>query len=205
AQAWFEWRRHGLSLPALVALLLPFELALLFVAARSGTKALVLVVLEGVLLTPPIVAAFAGATLSKSNPGGGDSYGMTPFIATRPSTSAALVAAKLKVAIWSTLAAWLLVFAATPPALTLSGAGRGVLGRRRARFLRRARVALPRAGLAEIPAPARRDPGSPLGAALRGAAGARVESPSMMTRRKSVLGGVLILVSLPAAIALAAA
>src|SRR5881398_2910846 len=35
AQAWFEWRRHGRSLPALVALLLPFELALLWIAKRS--------------------------------------------------------------------------------------------------------------------------------------------------------------------------
>src|SRR5256886_6498844 len=32
AQAWFEWRRHGWSLPALVSLLLPFELALLWLA-----------------------------------------------------------------------------------------------------------------------------------------------------------------------------
>src|SRR5205807_242186 len=32
AQAWFEWRRHGRSLPALVGLLLPFELALLWLA-----------------------------------------------------------------------------------------------------------------------------------------------------------------------------
>jgi hypothetical protein len=31
AQAWFEWRRHGRSLPAMVGILLPFELALLFV------------------------------------------------------------------------------------------------------------------------------------------------------------------------------
>src|SRR4051812_11393363 len=32
AQAWFEWRRQGWSLPALVGLLLPFELALLWLA-----------------------------------------------------------------------------------------------------------------------------------------------------------------------------
>jgi len=35
AQLWFEWRRHGRSLPALVAILLPFELALLFAAGRA--------------------------------------------------------------------------------------------------------------------------------------------------------------------------
>src|SRR5438093_598351 len=30
AQTWFEWRRHGRTLPALVALVVPFELLLLF-------------------------------------------------------------------------------------------------------------------------------------------------------------------------------
>ena len=49
---------------------------------------------------------------------------MTPFIATRPLTSASLVAAKLKVAIWSTLAAWLLVLVAIPLALDCRAPGR---------------------------------------------------------------------------------
>src|SRR2546421_9510672 len=43
AQAWFEWRRHGRSLPAWVGMLLPFELALLFVT--GDTPALVLIIL----------------------------------------------------------------------------------------------------------------------------------------------------------------
>ena len=41
--------------------------------------------------------------------------------ATRPLTSAALVAAKLQAAIWSTLVAWLIVLVAVPIALALSG------------------------------------------------------------------------------------
>src|SRR6266446_6549236 len=94
AQAWFEWRRHGRSLPALVGILLPFELALLFVF--SDTPAIVFEILAGVLLTPPFMAAFVAATVGKSNHPGSDSYGVTPFIATRPLTSASLVAAKLK-------------------------------------------------------------------------------------------------------------
>ncbi len=118
AQAWFEWRRHGRSLPALVVMVLPFELALLFGA--SDTPGLVFVVLIGVLLTPPFMAGFAAATVSKSNPYVSDSYGVTPFIATRPMTSADLIAAKLKATIWSTLATWLLVLLAIPLALTLS-------------------------------------------------------------------------------------
>ncbi|MEO8580398.1 MAG: hypothetical protein ABI469_09115 [Gemmatimonadales bacterium] len=118
AQAWFEWRRHGRSLPALVVMVLPFELALLFGA--SDSPVLVFVVLIGVLLTPPFMAGFAAATVSKSNPYVSDSYGVTPFIATRPMTSADLIAAKLNATIWSTLATWLFVLLAIPLALTLS-------------------------------------------------------------------------------------
>ena len=119
AQLWFEWRQHGRSLPALVGILLPFELALLFIS--GATQALVFYTLVGVLLTPPFMAAFAAATVGKSNPHVRDSYGLTPFMATRPLTSAVLIAAKLKAMIWSTLAAWLLVLVAIPLALTLSG------------------------------------------------------------------------------------
>ncbi len=119
AQAWFEWRRHGRSLPALVAILLPFELALLFVF--RDTPEIVFEILVGVLLTPPFMAAFVAATVSRSNPHAGDSHGLTPFIATRPLTSASLIAAKLKATIWSTVAAWLLVIVALPVALSLSG------------------------------------------------------------------------------------
>jgi hypothetical protein len=129
AQEWFEWRRHGRSLPALVGILLPFELALLFVFRE--TPALVLETLVLVLLTPPFMAAFAAATVRKSNPEGSDPYGLTPFLATRPLTSASLIAAKLKVTIWSTLVAWLLVLVAIPLALRLSGTSPVVIERAR--------------------------------------------------------------------------
>ena len=119
AQVWFEWRRHGWSLPALVGLLLPFELALLWFA--NDAPAFVFEVLFIVLITPPFMAAFTAWTVSKPNPHVRDSWGVPPFIATRPLTSAALIAAKLKMAIWSTLAAWLLVFVAIPLALEWSG------------------------------------------------------------------------------------
>ncbi|HET6315784.1 MAG TPA: hypothetical protein VFG86_04955, partial [Chloroflexota bacterium] len=118
AQLWFEWRRHGRSLPALLGIVLPFELALLFVA--GDTPALVFSILLGVLLTPVFLAVFAAATVRKANPYGGDSYGVTPFMATRPLSSAALIAAKLKATLGSTLAAWLLVLVAIPLALEWS-------------------------------------------------------------------------------------
>ena len=126
AQEWFEWRRYGRTLPAWVGILLPFELALLFVGRE--TPAIVFWTLLGVLLTPPFMAAFAAGTVSKSNPHARDSYGVTPFMATRPLTSAALIAARLKMAIRSTLAAWLLVLVAIPLALKLSGTSPVVIG-----------------------------------------------------------------------------
>jgi hypothetical protein len=121
AQTWFEWRRHGRSLPALVGMVLPFELALLFIDGNQ-TLAFVVTTLIGVLFTPIVMAGFVAATVSRSNPYVRDSYGVPPFMATRPVTSAALIAAKLKMAIWSTLAAWLVVSVAVPLALILSGA-----------------------------------------------------------------------------------
>ncbi len=119
AQVWFEWRRHGRSLPTLVGILLPFELALLFVF--RDTPALAAATLAAVLVTPPFVAAFVAAAVGKSGPQGSDSHELTPFIATRPLRSAALIAAKLEATIRSTLVTWLLVLAALPPALGLSG------------------------------------------------------------------------------------
>ena len=126
AQLWFEWRRHGRSLPALVAILLPFELALLF--PFRDTPVVVFETLALVLLTPPFLAAFVAATVGKSTPRGSDSYGVTPFIATRPLSNAALIAATLKTTIRSTLAAWLLVLIVIPIAVRLSGTAPLVIG-----------------------------------------------------------------------------
>jgi len=118
AQAWFEWRRHGPTLPGWVAILLPFELALLWVAGDS--EPLVFAIVIGALLTPPLMAAFTAATVRKSNPDARDSLGVSPFIATRPLTNAELTAAKLKATMWSTVAAWLVVLIAIPLALVWS-------------------------------------------------------------------------------------
>ena len=127
AQTWFEWRRHGGALPTWVAILLPFELILLWVAGDS--TALVFTILLGVLITPPFIASFVAGAVSKSSPDGSGSYGITPFVATRPLSNAELIAAKLKMAMWSTVGAWLLVLIAIPIALKLSGAAVLVLDR----------------------------------------------------------------------------
>lgn len=119
AQAWFEWRRHGWTLPALVGILLPFELALLWLA--KGAPAFLFELLFLVLITPPFMAAFTGWSASRPHPHVGDSYGVTPFSATRPLTSAELIGAKLTIAMWSTLASWGLVLVTTTLALAWSG------------------------------------------------------------------------------------
>ena len=119
AQAWFEWRQHGRSLPAWVAILLPFELSLLLVA--GGTWVMVFVILASVCVTPPLMAAVVAAQVRTPNAGGREGGGLAPFTATRPITSAGLIAAKLEMATWSTIAAWLLVLVAIPVALVLTG------------------------------------------------------------------------------------
>ena len=127
AQAWFEWRLYGRSLPWLVGILLPFELALLF--AFSHTPELIFEVLLFVLFTPPFMAVFVAATAAKSSVTVSGAYGVTPFIAARPLTNGSLIAAKLKATMWSTLGAWLLVLVATPLALRFSGAAPMVIER----------------------------------------------------------------------------
>ena len=121
AQAWLEWRRHGRTLPTLVAMLLPFELALLF--ATGDTPSLVWIILLGVALTPPFMAAFVAATVRKPDLDGresGETYGLAPFLATRPLANRALIAAKLEMSLRSSGVAWALVLITTPVALRLS-------------------------------------------------------------------------------------
>ena len=110
AQLWFEWRQHGRTLPAMVAFVVPVELLLLFLPGND-TAPIVFAILFIALITPPFMAALAAAALSTS----------TLFLATRPLTSIELIAAKLKMTIWSTLAAWSLVLILIPAALELSG------------------------------------------------------------------------------------
>jgi hypothetical protein len=63
AQLWFEFRQHGRSLPGWVAMVVPFELALLYVV-RDEPRVLTAITLIGMLLTPPFLAAFVAATVS---------------------------------------------------------------------------------------------------------------------------------------------
>ena len=120
AQAWFEWRQHGRSLPGWVAILVPFEVLFLYVL-RDQPPALTVVGLVVMLLTPPFLAAFVAVTVGRSSADAGSAYGLAPFVATRPLSTRALVAIKLHMALVSTLFAWLLVLIAISLGLTMSG------------------------------------------------------------------------------------
>jgi hypothetical protein len=120
AQAWFEWRRGGRSLPMMVAFVLPFLAALLFVPGND-TAPVVLATMAAMLLTPPVMAGFAAGMGSTPNPHASDPLALSPVDATRPLTTAALVAARLGMTLKSTLAAWVVVAIVMPSALVLSG------------------------------------------------------------------------------------
>jgi hypothetical protein len=94
----------------MVAIVLPFELALLF--AFRDTPVLVAETLVLALTTPIFMAMFVAATVRRPH---------TPFTSIRPMSSASLIGAKLRAMMRSTLMTWLLVLAAIPPALRLSG------------------------------------------------------------------------------------
>ena len=112
AQTWCEWRQHGWSLPVLVAFVLPFALGLLFLdpdralvrdhLARGG---------RAHAADHGVVCRVNGA---EGQPAEATTYGLAPFLATRPLTSAALIAAKLRVSIASTVITWLLVHRRRP-------------------------------------------------------------------------------------------
>ena len=110
AHLWFEWRQHGRSLPAIVAILLPFELGMLFVFHQIPS--IIFETLALILFTPLLMAAFVASTVRKPN---------LSFTLTRPLSNGALISAKLKSAFYSTIFAWLLIVVALPIALRLSG------------------------------------------------------------------------------------
>jgi hypothetical protein len=119
AQVWFEGRRNGLTLPVFIGLVLPFVLfPLLYgkndVLPTSRT-------LLTALALPLFLAGMVGTTVSGKNPWVKDYYGVPPFTATLPMSTAGLVGAKLKAAALSTLATWLMLIAVLVVALALTG------------------------------------------------------------------------------------
>lgn len=120
AQLWFEWRQYGRTLPLLVAIVLPVGLSLLFLFHE--TPVIVFEIVVGAVLMPPFLAIFAAAAAGKSSANASNSYGISPFMATRPVEDRALVVGKWQAALLSTLAAWAIVILAVPVALIWSDA-----------------------------------------------------------------------------------
>jgi hypothetical protein len=119
AQAWFEWRRTGNSLPFMTAAVLPF--ALLPLAFDVNDEMPHWRTVLSTLTIPIFFAGMAGTTVSGKNPWVKDYYGVAQFTATLPMTTAGMVGAKLKSAAWSTLLAWAAVIVMAPLAVVLTG------------------------------------------------------------------------------------
>jgi hypothetical protein len=119
AQVWCEWRRTGRTLPFMTVLVLPFVLLPLLwgpndVIPTART-------LLGALGIPVVLAGIAGTVVSGKNPWVKDYYGVAPFTATLPMTTAGLVSAKLKAAALSTLVTWALLVGMVFPTVVLTG------------------------------------------------------------------------------------
>jgi hypothetical protein len=116
---WFEWRRTGLTLPVLTVLVVPFVLWPLIYGHNDAIP--VPRTLLGTLVIPVFFAGLAGTTVSGSHPWVKDYYGVAPFTATLPLSTAALVGAKLQAAAWSALASWAICAAMVFGAVLLTG------------------------------------------------------------------------------------
>lgn len=113
AQSWFERRRHLIPFPLAVGALAGLWLALLL-WADVHVQQLDSRFFWGLplLFSPPILAPFFGCFLGRTGTSAGNPYLLSSFTATRPVQGTALVAAKLKVAVLATLAAWAIVLLA---------------------------------------------------------------------------------------------
>jgi hypothetical protein len=119
AQFWFEWRRSGQVLPALVAGVIIVLLApMSWLWSGDGDDTLNLLI--GALATPVILAIPVGAAFSRPTMWSED-FGVHPFVAVRPLREDELVATKVKVAVVSVVSAWLLLLSFVVVWLSLWG------------------------------------------------------------------------------------
>ena len=143
ALVWYEWRRSGALLAIMCGLVFLLMLPLAFVRETVQLGGLpswshgILGVRVGIwtsaLLTlaalPPLLALFP-AGFERGTPGNGPLRGMS-FAATRPVSATMFVAARLKVALLSVLAAWAISGTAVAVAMTFparNGSHHGELG-----------------------------------------------------------------------------
>jgi hypothetical protein len=115
AQFWFEWRRNGMILPAIVGVLLLLIVAPFF-AVRPfwgpAAQETVLPTLVWMLVLPFALAFIIGQGFGKTNfwgQGLGKELGVPQFIAVRPLTAADWLGVKLKAAALSAAVTWSVV------------------------------------------------------------------------------------------------
>jgi hypothetical protein len=117
AQLWLEWRRGGVVLPFCVAAVLLGMIGPVLLLA-GGSPGVTLYAVCWSLLLPVILAGAVGQGF-----GGPDFWSrdvsLPPFLAVRPASCGDLVAARLKVAALSALAAWAVVLVFLPLLLSL--------------------------------------------------------------------------------------
>jgi hypothetical protein len=121
AQFWLEWRQYGRSLPLLVAIVLPFEVGLLFLF--PDTPSIVFWTVVVILFTPAFLSVFVAISVAKSGSDANGSYGIAPFLGARPMSTAGMIGTKLTVTTWSTLVTWIVLLAGLAAGLKWSGAG----------------------------------------------------------------------------------
>jgi hypothetical protein len=141
AQVWYEWRCHGLGFPLILVGALLLQTGPTVLLGRLGDAAVtdglfpylapfsretrIVAVTFGVLLwLPPLLASIYSGGLGSTGP----QFRMTSFLATRPQTGTALVAAKLWMAALSTLAAAGVTLLTALAWLLLTGVGPDVAG-----------------------------------------------------------------------------
>jgi hypothetical protein len=109
AQLWYEMRRHFLPFPLAVGAFTALVLVLLLLAGWPLEPSARLFLIGNLISYPLLFAPFFGCFLGRTGTTAANPYLLASFTATRPMPCSAVIAAKLKVATLSTLAAWGLV------------------------------------------------------------------------------------------------
>jgi hypothetical protein len=122
ALAWYERRRHGLALPLMVALIVPICMLSFFL--EEITPGIMLRNLGLAVMVPVFCAGMAAGQVGRTNTWVREHYGLSSFAATRPVSTAAMVAAKLRAAAGTTLRTWSLLLALVAVGLFGSGSHR---------------------------------------------------------------------------------
>jgi hypothetical protein len=119
ALSWFGWRRVGYAMPLMCGMVIVPSLLLLFVARDAQHGALVVLVMPGYAL---LMAGSAGLGMGSYHHSSRSNTTLTPFIASRPVTTATLVADRLRLVLLSIAFTWGSIYLLIAITVTLSRA-----------------------------------------------------------------------------------